>query len=210
MVVGYLLAKEESRFLVNHGYGKGSAVRFVGDHHGLDSRQRNRLLREVFSDEQANETRKKTKPLDSIRGNALAIDGFNVLITAETVMFGGDSFVCDDGLVRDNTMAFSNYKVTDKTLKAADAVISLLASARPKTVSWVFDSQISSSGRLAAYVERAMGERGINGNSATYRAADHTLAALGTTVATSDSALIMRVGSVVDLPSGVLKLWRKK
>ena len=201
-------ACDELKFLLDRGFRKDSALRFIGDHHQLDTLGRNRLLRTVYSEEDVRDTKSKLRPVAWLKGKKLAVDGFNVLITAEAVLSGGEYFLSDDGLSRDNAMAFSNYRVGHVTRKAADAVLEVLASNRPSHASWVFDSQISGSGKLAAYVLGRMEAADMPGDSAAYRAADHQILKLGRATATSDSVLVRKLRAVVDLPAALESTFR--
>ncbi|MBD3387769.1 MAG: DUF434 domain-containing protein [Candidatus Altiarchaeales archaeon] len=199
-------AGEELKFLLDRGYNRESALRFVSNHYELPKKARNRILREIFSEAEIQETASKLYPINSISGNQMVVDGFNVLITVEEGMCGGDVFRCHDGLLRDNAMAFSNYRISSDTNRAADAVLAVLSEHQPKHVTWVFDSQISGSGRLAEYVRRGMLDSGIRGESMTSPKADGHIMKMNLLTGTSDSALIRRLNYVVDIPSAVVDL----
>ena len=197
-------ASDDLKMLLDRGYRKDSALSFVADHHQLDATVRNRLMREVYSDLEISDTESKILPIEELEGRDLVIDGFNVLITIETGFIGGELFLSQDGMVRDNSMTFSNYKISETTEAAVDAVITVIAGYRPLGVTWVFDSQISASGRLAEYVRKSMAAAGIRGNSMTCPNADGRILELNMTTATSDTQLIRRLESVVDIPQAVL------
>ncbi|MFH1055573.1 MAG: DUF434 domain-containing protein [Candidatus Altiarchaeota archaeon] len=198
-------AREDIRILLDRGYRKCSALSFISDHYRLDRRQRNRLLREVYSYDEMKSTKAKLKPIEAVKGRELVIDGFNVVITVEAGRSGGEVFPCQDGMMRDNTMAFSNYKVGEGTENAVDAVVQALAKHRPSHITWVFDSQIPKSGRLAEYVRERMTEAGLEGDANTAKNADGTILKLNKTTATSDSALIRKLEGVLDLPAAILQ-----
>ena len=197
-------AVEELKFLLDRGYRREYALQFVGDHHMLGKRERNRLLREVYSDDEIEHTTQKLQPINAIRDKAVAVDGFNVLITVETGLAGGEVYTCQDGLLRDNAMAFGNYKITDGTENAVNAAVKALAEHQPKHVTWVFDSQISGSGKLAEYVRRKMVEAGLKEDCTTCPAADGRILKMNTLTATSDTALIRRLDSIFDLAAAAL------
>ena len=197
-------ASEELKFLLERGYRKDSSLGFVGDHHQLDAKARNRLMREVYSGQEISDTESKLTPIEELEGKDLAVDGFNVIITVEAALFRGEAFVCQDGIMRDNTMAFSNYKITDRTLAAADRVIGVLAKYRPRQAVWVFDSGISGSGKIAEHVRRKMADAGLKGESTTSPDADGRLLGLNMATATSDTVLIHKLESIVDLPQAAL------
>ncbi|MBU0762928.1 MAG: DUF434 domain-containing protein [Candidatus Altiarchaeota archaeon] len=199
-------AQEDLRFLLDRGYRKEYALKFVGDHHNLLLKERNLLFRQTYSQREIQVTLSKLKPTEFITGRHLVIDGFNVLITIEHAMANGEVFLCQDGLVRDNVAAFSNYKIKESTRKAADKVIEILVKCPPKDICWVFDSQISGSGTLSQYVMKRLSEEKLQGESITSPTADHQISKLNLLTATSDSALIDRLVRVVDLPAAVLEI----
>jgi hypothetical protein len=197
-------ARGDLKILLDRGYRKDSALAFVGDHHHLGARARNRLLRETFSELEIADTQSKLVSAEDIAGKGLVVDGFNVLITLEALITGGEAFLCQDGMVRDNAMAFANYRIQETTEAAADGIVSLLCGNPPKEATWVFDSQISGSGRLAEYVRRRMEESGLRGRSMTCPDADAQILRFDALTATSDTPLIRRLEAVVDLPQAVL------
>jgi hypothetical protein len=199
-------ARDDLKCLLDRGYRKDSALGFVADHHHLDAKARNRLMRETYSNDEISDTESKITPIEEIKGKDLVIDGFNVLITVETGFSGGELFLSMDGIVRDNTMAFANYKIRDETAAAADEVVKVLAQYRPLEATWVFDSQISGSGRLAEYVRKAMATAGVRGKCMTAPDADGQILRLNTLTATSDTPMIRRLAAIVDLPQAVFSL----
>jgi hypothetical protein len=196
-------ARDDLKFLLDRGYRKDSALGFVGDHHHLDARARNRLMRETYSDLEIADTESKLMGAEAVRGKILVIDGFNVLITVEAGLAGGEVFLSQDGVVRDNSMAFANYRISSETETAADAVLEVLAENPPTLATWVFDSQVANSGRLAEQVRRRMEEIGLKGKSMTAPDADTQILKLNSLTATSDTQLIRRLETVVDLPGAV-------
>jgi len=196
-------ARDDVKILLDRGYRRDSALAFVGDHHHLDSSARNRLMREVYSDPEIADTESKLVHPSLLGGRELVVDGFNVLITVEAGLAGGEVFLSMDGMVRDNSMAFSNYKIRSETEAAAAAVVEQLSRNPPSVTTWVFDSQVSNSGRLAEHVRRLMDSRGLRGRCMTSPDADGSILKFNATTATSDTMLIRRLESVVDLPQAV-------
>ncbi len=197
-------ARSDLRMLLDRGYRKDYALRFVGDHHNLLLKDRNLLLRQTFSQDEIQETLSKLKPAEFMAGRHVVIDGFNVLITIDHSLTGGEVFVCQDGIVRDNVMGFANDKIKESTRKAADKVIALLAKYPPKDVRWIFDSQVSGSGTLSQYVMDGLSENNLNGESITSPTADNHINRLNLITATSDTGLIDRLAKIVDIPAEVL------
>jgi hypothetical protein len=200
-------AAQDARYLVNRGYPKESAVRFVSDHYRLPGAQRFVLIRVVVSSNTAAKRKEKMIPLEMLRGRALFIDGYNVLISVESILAGKPIFLCDDGLIRDTQGIFRSYKISDLTKSALNAIFELLAKALPEKVEVLLDQQISMSGDLAALIRQLMAEHGVLGTARTVRDADRQLKECGGIVATSDGNVIDASPLVVDVPAEIAKRW---
>ena len=109
-------AKEDLYLLLNKGYPKQYALRFVGDHYGLKNEQRYVLSRSVFDKSYIEATKKKKMNLKGIKGNYLFVDGYNVIITTESLLLG-KTFVSMDGLLRDTRNVSNKHKITSETLE---------------------------------------------------------------------------------------------
>ena len=91
----------ELRFLLDHGYRRAHALRFVGEHHQLVQRDRNVLERVVFSEEDAARRRARVIGPDAVGGRHITVDGYNVLMSLVCLSLGEPLFLADDGVVRD-------------------------------------------------------------------------------------------------------------
>lgn len=198
-------AKADYLFLLNRGYSRSSALAFVGDFYRLSRRERNILFRTVFSDREVVEHKSKIIPLRNIYGREVVVDGFNVLITVEALLSGDGVLECMDGFHRDASGVYGKYRFGSRTTNAVDAIFSVLLKHKPSFVLWVFDSQISMSGELAAYVKRKMGKYGMTGDAVTKKAADSEIKRLKKVTFTSDTVLIERLSGVVDIIPAIRK-----
>lgn len=145
--------------------------------------------------------------LEMLRGRALFIDGYNVLISVESILAGKPIYLCDDGLIRDTQGIFRSYKTSDLTKVALNAIFELLAKASPEKVEVLLDQQISMSGELAGMIRQLMAERGVPGTARTVQDADRQLKECGATVATSDGNVIDASPLVVDVPAEIARRW---
>jgi hypothetical protein len=109
-----LEAKKDFRYLLNRGFPRTGALKFVGDHYLLDEMQRNYLNRTVFSHQKMETRKSKLILLSEIKNKCVLVDGYNVLITTESVCKGEEKFLvyCDDGVTRDVKAVFGNTKKT--------------------------------------------------------------------------------------------------
>ena len=198
------IACEDFRIILDRGYHRENALNFVADHHLLNNSERMFVSKFVHSQKDADDIRHKLKDGSYLSGRHLAVDGFNVLITVENHLNGGECILCQDGLLRDNLISFSNYKVRESTEKAAEKVLEYLLEVKPKTVRWIFDSQISGSGRLAKKIMDKLDAAGIPGESITSPQADSQLSHLNLLTATTDPNLIKQLTQIVDIPQNII------
>ncbi|HNZ87421.1 MAG TPA: DUF434 domain-containing protein [Methanofastidiosum sp.] len=193
-------AIEDLYTLLNRGYPKQYAVRFVGDHYGLKNEDRYLLSRTVFPKSYILETKVKKTPLRELKGSHLSIDGYNVIITTESLLMG-ETFTSMDGLLRDIRNVSRKHRVTKTTLESVDLILGLLERYRPKESTFYLDKMMSQSGRLSEILRNSMEQMGINGDSETITGVDYTLKNMEGIIATNDSAIISQVKRFIDLPS---------
>ncbi|MCX8206522.1 MAG: DUF434 domain-containing protein [Methanothrix sp.] len=189
------------RYLLNRGYPPGPAVRFVADRYYIDKDYRNILSRAVLSDDVAHTRRQKAIGLEDLRGRSLHIDGYNVLITIESVITGEDIFLCDDGFIRDMRCLFRKYRRSEATDEAVQLMIDVISRSGPSEILLLLDKQISRSGELASDICEAFSAAGIPGIARTARDVDRALKNSSAVVATSDGIIIDHVSSALDVPA---------
>jgi len=197
-------AVQNLRYLLNHGYPRDSAVNFVSNHYRLPLPERHLLARCVFSKQEATEHRQKSIGVSKVRGKQLGIDGYNVLITSESILMSKQVVRCDDGFVRDLRAIFGKYRPSRTTERAISEVLKIVKTAKPREVVVLFDKQVSKSGEISGMVRRKMKELCLNGNALATGGVDFMLREFDV-VATSDRAIIKRAKAVWDLPAELLK-----
>jgi len=191
--------------LVDRGYPNDSAVRFVSDHHRLPEEQRFVLLRAIVSADAALHRMAKTLRLHTLCGRAVFVDGYNTLITTQSLLGGYPVYLCDDGFLRDTRGFFKSYKASQVAVCAFAEILDLLAAAGAARVEVLFDQQISRSGELAKEVRGLMAERDLPGAARCARDVDHQLKVCGSIVASSDGNVIDAASSVIDLPGQIAR-----
>ncbi len=207
-------ATSDLKFLLDRNYNKRAALDFVGNHYLLNKKQRNYLQRKVYSREKSQGRRNKIIPLSKIKGKSLLIDGYNVLITVESICSANGAIViCDDGIIRDVNAIFGKYKITEGTVNALNSVLSLVNIYHPSNVQVFFDAQVSKSGELAKLTEEIMEEQGVEGSARTAPNVDHQLITLSQesdgVVASSDSVIMDQVDYILDIPCYIRKIKKK-
>ena len=184
---------------MDRGYRRHTALNFVCGHYRLGKKQRNLIVRSVYSAQEIKDHRKRLTPIEKIRGEKVVIDGFNVLIGAECVLGRGPVVEAQDGFHRDSLGLCGRYKPSLYTEPAIERILALLKKHEPKSVLFLFDSQVSKSGELVALIRRKMGETGLEGDARTAPNVDYEIKQLNRMTATSDTAIIEKVKRVVDL-----------
>lgn len=192
------------RFLLDRGYNKDPAIKIVADKYRLTKKQRNFLLRAIFSKKEAREHRKKI--IKNVKGKDITVDGYNILITVESFLKKKEIFLCDDGFVRDVSATFGKYRITRTTPRALDMILNKIKKIQPRSVTFIFDSQVSRSGELCKMFREKMPELDINGEAKTSKNADFAIAKSEGVVCTSDRAIIKKAKRVLDLAGKVTKM----
>jgi hypothetical protein len=200
-------AIHDLRYLLDHGYPRDSAMTFVANHYRLALEQRHLLARCVFSKGEVAELRRKAVKTSALRGKRMGVDGYNTLITLESILTCKQVVRCDDGYIRDLRAIFGKYKLSQATDHALAELLEILRRARPRDVVVLFDKQVSRSGELAGATRRGLKKFGLKGNSRATSGVDFKLRAFDV-VASSDRAIIWRAKAVWDIPAELLK--RKK
>jgi hypothetical protein len=199
-------AFDKSRYdlylLLNRGYPKPYALRFVGDHYGLKNEERYILSRTVFPKEYILETKRKKTSLKEIEGKEIFVDGYNVIITTESVLMG-KTFISMDGVLRDIRNVSKKHRITNETIESVDLVLNLLEKYQPSYTQFYLDKMMSKSGKLSEIIREGMEDRDIQGDSETILSVDHVLKNKEGIIATNDSAIIVEVKKFIDLPSKV-------
>ncbi len=198
-------ARKELRYLLNRGYRKKTALEFVSNHYGISRDERNILARTTFSDDECTSTESKAAPFRALCGAVMAIDGYNVLNTVESVLYD-DPLVCDDGVIRDDLKRGGAYVLTERTDAVLDALNDFFSKARPEKVIFFLDKDVSHSGDLAAHIRERQWKVPVD--AMAVQAVDHELKAKeGVIVATADSGIISYLETYFDIPRHLLFSW---
>ncbi len=204
-------AAYDLKFLLNRGYRKKVALNLVANKYLLNRDARNFLVRKVYSNEKITERLLKIVNIVNIRNKTVFIDGYNVLITVESISnHDYDSIViCDDGVLRDINAVFGKYKISSSTEVALNNIISILHKNDPACINFLYDSPVSKSGELAKLTNNLIKTHGLKGIAVTEKNVDFKLVKLSKKfdgiVATSDGAVMDKVKHVLDIPYWICK-----
>ncbi len=204
-------AAYDLRFLLNRKYRKKGALTFVSNKYVLSMHERNYLARAIHSNFISASRMDKIVNLSQITDQSLFIDGYNVLITLESIIRGDyDSIIsCDDGVIRDINAIFGKYKCNKTTESSLNNILSLINEYKPLNVTFLFDKQVSFSGKLANLIRNLFRVYGLEWEVTLSKNVDFELVKLANArngiVATSDGIIIDKVNKIIDLPFYFLK-----
>lgn len=199
------------RSILRWGYPKFATIRFVADHSQLSAEERHILTRVIMPPDKVVSRVRKKIACNGIRDRDLLLDGYNVLLSVDSLLKNEPMWFCDDGYIRDTRYYFSKAKQAEDIGEALDLVLEFISEARPKSLTFLLDAQISRSGELAGFIRRKLKEQGIPGGAYTSKTADFDLKTEGgklekqLVVATSDGIVIDSVLQVLDIPACLME-----
>jgi hypothetical protein len=190
--------------LLGRRYSPKAALALVGDRYALVDRQRKALQRCAASDEAVARRRSRLVSRQSLAGQTIWIDGYNVLLTVEAALSGGLVLLARDGVYRDLAAMNRHYKRVETTWPALEAIGRTLEGAGA-TARWLLDRPISNSGRLARTILDVADAAGFRWEVELVPSPDPVLRDCGEIVATADSAILDRVAAWLDLSRWVVE-----
>jgi len=197
-------AARELHWLLDRGYPPAPALRFCGDHHQLDRRQRMLLQRASCTTAQAHARRLRRLEPGRLRGRRVLIDGFNVLITVEAALAGGLLLRAADGCLRDLASVHGTWKHVEETEPAARLLGDCLAGHGVAAAHWLLDQPVGNSGRLAARLRALAESLGLPWTVELLPSPDAALRGALDPVASADSAILDAEVAWFDLASEVV------
>jgi hypothetical protein len=183
-------AVDDYSLLLTKGYAETSSLKLVGDRFELNQRQRIAVMRCACSDQQSQLRREHQIDIKAAAGKALAIDGYNVLITIEAALAGAPIFVARDGCCRDICGLHGTYRKVQETIPAAELIGDFFAELAPSKIQWYFDSPVSNSGRLKVMLLELAERNKWNWQIELSLNPDKALLATEDIIATSDSIIL--------------------
>src|SRR5262249_17087761 len=186
-------------WLLTRGYAATSSVKIVGDHHSLTDRQRLAVARAACSDEQRDKRHSSCLSINDVRGETLAIDGFNLIITIEAGLSGGVLLISRDDCIRDLSSVHGSYRSVAETEIAVQMIGEVLETLQPASATWFLDKPVSNSGRLARQIMDLSSQRGWPWDVKLVMNPDAALSSSGQISISSDSVILDRVPRWVNL-----------
>lgn len=181
----------------------------MANHYLLNKKSRNYLARAVFSSSLSQSRKAKIINFKDIKGKILFLDGYNVLITVESILNNYEVILADDGFLRDVQGIFGKYKYSSKTSVSLSLIFDCISKHPPQKIKFYLDRQVSFSGKLGQEINEMFKKYNLNGSSVLSNNVDHDLTQecinRECIVATSDGIIVDNVEKVVDIPHFILK-----
>ncbi|MCC6486330.1 MAG: DUF434 domain-containing protein [Candidatus Hydrogenedentes bacterium] len=185
-------AVHDLSFLQTRGYAETAALKLTGDHYQLDARQRRAVLGASCSDSSLVSRGQRMVNHDSLRGERLAVDGYNLLISTESLLAGGIVLRGRDGCIRDLASVHGSYRKVDETAQALQLIGDTMQSLGVEHVDWLLDAPVSNSGRLRQMMMALAANQGWPWEVHLAANVDKSLAASHDVVVTSDGWILDR------------------
>jgi hypothetical protein len=195
---------EDYCLLLTKGYAEKSALKLVGDRFALTQRQRLAVMRSACSDVHLAGRKQRQISIENLAGQIVAVDGYNVLITIEAAMSNGVIFKGRDGCMRDLASIHGTYRKVEETMPAMQIIGDFLAQFGVTKVLWLLDSPVSNSGRLKTLIAELVAKKNWNWDIKLSLNPDAELIKADTTVATSDSIVLDKCKSWVNLATEII------
>ncbi len=179
-------------WLLDRGYGIASATELAGDRYHLTRRQRIAVARCSCSGQARERRQRHCVSKAQLRGQALWLDGFNVLTAVETALGGGVILIGRDDCCRDVAGVYAHYHKVEETVPALQAIGRAVAEAGVAECRWWLDSPVFNSGRLKGIILGVAGEAGWPWQVEMVTNPDKVLSAAEQIVSSADHAILDR------------------
>ena len=199
------LALADFSLLLTKGYAEKSGLKLVGDRFSLTERQRLAIMRSACSDQQLAARSRRRVELKDLTGQAIAIDGYNALITIEAAISGGVIFKGRDGCFRDLASIHGTYRKVTETIPAVQLIGEFLKEIRVATALWLLDSPVSNSGRLKTLIGELAQENEWNWEIRLSLSPDAELIKTNQVVASTDSVVLDACQCWVNLATEIVE-----
>lgn len=198
-------ATAEQSWLLTRGYTAKSALKLVGDRHALTARQRKAVSHCACGDGALSGRLGRRVEPEALRGEALHLDGFNVLIVLESALSGGLVMFGRDGCARDLASIHGSYRRVEETLAAVALVGETLAALGVSRACFQLDQPVSNSGRLKTRLRQAAAAAGWPWEVELVPNPDRTLVASEAVVASADAWVLDHSARWIDLAGYIVR-----
>ena len=178
--------------LLTRGYSEKSALKLIGDHFQLTTRQRMAVMRSACSDRSLARRHQTEVAPEALAGCPILVDGYNVLTSIEAMLAGGVLLLARDGCYRDLASMHGTFRKVEETSPATLLVGEVLRALRVSACTWYLDSPVSNSGRLRAILLETAAARAWPWSVEVVPSPDRVLAGADEIIATADSVILDR------------------
>lgn len=199
------LALADFSLLLTKGYAGKSALKLVGDKFSLMERQRLAIMRSACSDQQLTSRKQREVKVADPGGQAIVIDGYNVLITIEAAMSGACVFKGRDGCFRDLASIHGTYRKVTETIPAVQLIGEFLKEHNAGNCLWLLDSPVSNSGRLKTLIGELARKNEWEWDIELLLSPDAKLIKTDLTAASSDSVVLDACKRWVNLARAIIE-----
>ncbi len=189
-------AARDYKYLLDRGFSRDHALRFIGDHYTLKKEERLILYRSIHPSSHVARVSPKiidTYPLEE----PLYIDFYNVILTITAMLKDQQLYLGNDGFIRDMSGVHGRIKDDELLTQAINIFKELITSLSPPKTTIFLESQVSKSGEYRAFLARILGGEI---EVILTRNVDSTLYDVDGVVATSDSIIHLRAEKLIDIP----------
>ncbi len=198
------VATADLSWLLSRDYAPASALKLVGDRYELAARQRIAVARSACSDRARQDRLARHVAPSRLQGEALWLDGYNVLTTIEAALAGGVILAARDGCYRDMASVHGTYRKVQETLPALDLVGRWAAARGVAACRWYLDRPVSNSGRLKQVLLQTAAAGQWDWQVELVFNPDAVLSAAEAVVATADSVVLDRCGRWVNVAREII------
>lgn len=195
----------DMNYLLTRGYSEKNALFTVGTRYKLASRQQKAVQGMSASNEQLAIRKNKEVSLDTLENKTLLIDGFNILILLESTLSNAYIFKGQDTCYRDLSSVHGNYKIVNQTEMAIDLVVDFYNESKLQQLVWIFDKQVSNSGRIKAKIEAKASDHNLNWQVILEDNANQALVNSNQIVASSDGIVLDKAINWFNLTSYLIE-----
>jgi hypothetical protein len=199
------LAIQDFSLLLTKGYAEKNALKLVCDKFSLTKRQRLAVMRNACSDQQFASRNQRCVATQNLKDQFIAIDGYNILITIEAAMSGGVIFKGRDGCFRDLASIHGTYRKVTETIPAVQLIGKFLKEISVTKALWLLDSPVSNSGRLKTLIGKLARKNNWDWEIQLLPSPDAELIKTDRIVASSDSVILDRCKSWVNLTRNIIE-----
>lgn len=183
-------AVDDLSWLLSRGYSNRSALKLVGDRYALRERQRVAVLRCSCSTACVEDRLRRQVVPEDLAAQTVLIDGFNILMTTESLLGGGVVLGGRDGCLRDLAGVHGTYRKVHETAPALELIGGWLVQHRVARACWYLDQPVSNSGRLKQQILQTAQTHAWNWSAELVPSPDRTLRTGAGIVASADSGVL--------------------